>query len=124
MNLRKPYLLVGLFLVLLSAVALTSCSSDKSNDPGDTGNNSTATTISIADFAFSPASRTVKVGTTVKWTNNDAAAHTVTSDNGAFTSSGNLAQNQSYEVTFSTAGSFPYHCALHPSMTGSVTVTE
>src|SRR5690348_2723892 len=60
--------------------------------------------VAISNFKFSPASITVKRGTTVTWTNNDSAAHTVTGDNGG-PASANLAQGQSYSYTFTTAGS-------------------
>ncbi len=77
--------------------------------------------VAIASFAYSPASLTVKQGTTVIWTNDDSMTHTVTADNGSF-ASGNLANSQTYSHTFTTKGTFAYHCALHPSMHGSVVV--
>lgn len=80
--------------------------------------------ISIADFAFSPASVTVSVGDTVTWTNNDAGIpHTVSSDSGSELASGQLAGGASYQKTFTSAGSYAYHCDIHPSMTGLVIVT-
>ncbi len=80
-----------------------------------------AKSVSIQNFAFSPASITVPVGTTVTWTNMDATAHTVTQDGGGF-DSGHLAQNASFSQTFNTKGTFGYHCAIHPFMTATVTV--
>jgi plastocyanin len=83
--------------------------------------------VAIKDFAFSPANITVKVGTKVTWTNQDSAAHTVTSDTDSTDgglNSESLAQDESYSATFSKAGTFKYHCAFHSSMTGTVTVTE
>ena len=78
--------------------------------------------ISISGFAFSPSTLTVRVGDIVIWTNNDAAAHTVTSNNGTSFSSGSMAQNAIFTYTATTTGSFPYRCAIHPSMTASITV--
>ena len=78
--------------------------------------------VAIQNFAFSPAALTVAVGDTVKWTNNDSAPHTVTSDSGSELQSPQLANGQTYQHIFGTAGSFAYHCAVHPSMLGSVTV--
>ena len=78
--------------------------------------------VTIDNFAFSPQSLQVKVGTTVTWTNNQGATHTVTSDTGAW-DSGNLSQGKSFSFTFTTAGTFAYHCAIHSSMTGTVEVT-
>jgi amicyanin len=92
-----------------------------------TDNDATATKeVGIEDMAFSPASITVKKGTTVTWTNRDAVQHTVTPDNPSseFTSSSMLSNDESYSVTFNTVGSFTYHCQPHPQMTGTVIVTE
>jgi len=81
--------------------------------------------VTIKDMAFSPASITVKKGTTVTWTNNDAIAHTVTETDGQTgPNSGDLAPGKTYTFTYNTAGTFKYHCSIHPSMTGTVTVTE
>ncbi len=78
--------------------------------------------VTLAGFAFSPSSLTVKAGTTVTWTNHDGVTHTVTADGGSF-DSGHLASGATFSRTFATAGTFSYHCAIHPSMTGTITVT-
>jgi plastocyanin len=74
------------------------------------------------NFAFTPSSLTVRVGTRVTFTNRDGATHTVTADGGLF-NSGNLASGQSFSFTFMGRGSFAYHCKIHPMMTGTITVT-
>jgi plastocyanin len=79
--------------------------------------------VAIVDFAFQPASLEVPAGTTVTWTNGGAAPHTVTADDGAF-DSGQLAPGASFSQTFDTAGTFTYHCEIHPQMTGTIVVTE
>jgi plastocyanin len=81
-----------------------------------------ATAISIANFAFQPASLQVAVGTTVTWTNADSTAHTVTSDTGAF-DSGPLAPGASFSQTFMTPGTYTYHCQIHPFMTATIVVS-
>jgi plastocyanin len=118
------------FLLVISimglALLLTACSSNPTNSSGNNGGGvggGSGNTVSISGFKYAPGSLTVKAGTTVIWTNKDASTHTVTSDNGAFTSSGNLATNDTYSFLFTTAGSFPYHCAIHPSMKGTIVVT-
>jgi plastocyanin len=84
-----------------------------------------APSVTIQNFAFSPSSITVKKGTTVTWTNKDSAGHTVTeTDSKSGPTSGTLMNGQSYHFTFSTVGTFHYKCNIHPSMTGTVTVTE
>jgi plastocyanin len=79
------------------------------------------TEVTIQGFAFSPAALTIKVGTTVKWTNQDSAGHTVTADDNSW-GSGNLAQGSSYTFTFANAGTYAYHCGVHPSMKATITV--
>jgi plastocyanin len=78
--------------------------------------------VSIAGFAFNPATLQVKVGTTVTWTNNEPAPHTITSAN--FVGSGTLAQGQTFNYTFTQAGDYEYFCSIHPSMRGKVQVSE
>jgi len=78
--------------------------------------------VAISGFSYSPASVTVSVGDTVTWTNSDAQAHTATADDASW-DTGNIAGSDGTDaVTFATAGTFPYHCAIHPQMTGTVTV--
>jgi len=76
-------------------------------------------TVNIQNFAFDPASLTVKKGATVTWTNNDSAPHRIKSDT---FNSPQLNSGQSFSFTFTTAGSFDYSCSIHPSMTGKIIV--
>ena len=108
--------------VLLIAIVLTACSSgDATTSKTTASSTSSGNTVSIANFAFSPATLPIPAGTTVTWTNNDSTTHTVTSDNGVF-DSGNLAPNATFSYTFSNAGTFAYHCSIHTSMTGKIVV--
>ncbi len=76
-------------------------------------------------YSFQPATLTIKVGTQVEWLNTSDAPHTVTSDAaGTFGSTSNITQNQTFKFTFSTAGTFPYHCNIHPYMKATITVTS
>ena len=76
-------------------------------------------TITIANFAFSPSTITVKAGDTVTWENNDSAPHQIASD--SFNSDA-LAKGATFQHKFDTKGTYPYHCAIHPSMTGEIIV--
>ncbi|MGH3856778.1 MAG: cupredoxin domain-containing protein [Pseudonocardiaceae bacterium] len=78
--------------------------------------------VAIQNFAFSPATVTIKAGTTVTWTNRDQDAHTVSAMSGAFHSAA-LNTGQSYSHTFTTPGRFDYLCTIHPFMLGTVVVT-
>ncbi len=80
--------------------------------------------VTIKGFAFAPTTLQVKVGTTVTWTNQDSAPHTITSDTGAWKDSPDLPTGQSFSFTFTQAGSYPYHCGVHPSMKASVEVSQ
>lgn len=79
--------------------------------------------VAIADFEFGPLELAVSVGDTVTWSNQDEAAHTVKSEGPGPLESGNLAGSESYELTFSEAGTYAYLCQLHPFMKGTVEVT-
>ncbi|HXG74837.1 MAG TPA: plastocyanin/azurin family copper-binding protein [Candidatus Nitrosotenuis sp.] len=75
---------------------------------------------------FVPSIVSVPVGTTVTWTNDDTAAHTVTSGanvtpDGIF-DSGLFMAGKSFSHTFDTPGQYPYYCLVHPWMSGTVTV--
>ena len=79
------------------------------------------TTVTIADFSFTPATITIHVGDTVTWTNHGPSAHTATADNGSF-NTGMLQKGQSASHTFTTAGTVTYICSIHPFMHGTVIV--
>lgn len=77
--------------------------------------------VAISGFAFVPASVSVSVGDSVTWTNGDGVGHTATADDASF-DTGTIAGGGSDSVTFSAAGTFAYHCTIHPAMTGTITV--
>lgn len=77
--------------------------------------------VANGGFAFSPQALNINVGTTIKWTNDTTAPHTVTSDNGAF-DSGTIAPGGTFSFKFTQAGTFAYHCNIHPYMTATITV--
>jgi plastocyanin len=78
------------------------------------------TKVMIDNFTFEPAQLTVKVGTTVTWTNRDDIPHTVVSA-GKFRSK-TMDTDGTFTFTFTTAGEYKYFCSLHPHMTGTVKV--
>ena len=75
----------------------------------------------IDNFVFEPGTLTVKVGTTVTWTNHDDIPHTVASKDRAFKSKV-MDTDESYSFTFSTPGDYSYFCSLHPHMVGTIVV--
>ena len=109
------------------ALAAHGCGGDnKKNPTGPGGGTAADVTINIVGMAgansYSPSPDTVTVGQTVSWKNNDSITHTAT-DNGSAWNTGNIgAGNTSTPITMGTAGSFPYHCTIHPTMTGFLVV--
>src|SRR6266576_903305 len=77
--------------------------------------------VNIQNSAFAPAATTIKVGDTVTWTNRDAFSHTSTSDAGAW-DTGVITAGASRSFTFTSAGTFAYHCSIHSFMKGTVVV--
>src|SRR5271167_1199395 len=79
------------------------------------------TAVKIDNFSFSPATVTVPVGTTVRWTNRDDIQHTVVSDDKTFKSKA-LDTDDQFTYTFTKPGTYGYFCGLHPKMTAKVVV--
>ena len=116
---KTKILYSGVLAILLAALVFISCS--KSNGYKSGSSAPAAASVSIKNMAFNPGSLSVAMGATVTWTNSDTTIHTVTADDGSF-NSGNIAIGATYSRVFSSAGTFSYHCALHPEMTGKVVV--
>jgi plastocyanin len=115
--------LFGLPVLFLSILLIAGCGSDdKGTNSNNPPPNPEPNTVVISNFSYSPSTIIVGAGETITWRNDDAVGHTVTSISGSELNSPVLAQGQTYQHTFSAAGSYPYHCTLHPNMTASVTV--
>jgi plastocyanin len=71
-------------------------------------------------FGFSPATLTIRAGTTVIWKNMSSVPHTITSDDGQTFDSGNVPPGGTFQFKFTVAGSYPYHCNIHPYMRATV----
>ena len=80
------------------------------------------TAVTIQSYTFTPADISIKVGDTVTWTNLDTVAHNVVADDSSW-SSGQLNKGDKFSFTFSQAGTYAYHCGVHPNMTGKVIVS-
>jgi plastocyanin len=97
-------------------------SSTSSTPSGSAAPAAGATVVEMLDSSFAPAAVTVTQGSTVTWRNVSTPPHTATADNGSF-DSGILDEGGSFSQVFNTPGTYSYLCQVHPSMTGSVTVT-
>jgi len=121
-------------LGLVATLALAACGGGATASPAATSGPPAASTppaaespagadnaVSIAGFAFHPATLPVSAGATVTWTNADSTNHSVAWKDGT-AGSDSLAAGASYSRTFDTPGTFAYACGIHPSMTGTVVV--
>lgn len=118
-------------LVLSMSLAVGACGDDDdgSDDAGleeQDGTASTEASVVAAGFVFEPASVEVAVGQTVSWTNDDGVDHTVTAGEPGTPGTGfgeDLPAGGTASVTFTEAGTFPYFCTIHTTMTGEVVVS-
>jgi len=77
--------------------------------------------VQIKDFKFGPQPVNAKVGDTVGWTNGDSAPHTATMDDGSCSTEA-IAQGATGLLTFTKAGTYTYHCKIHPTQMKDFTV--
>lgn len=131
--------------VMVAGLLIGCGGSGGSGYPTSTGNNGgnngtppvgpAAGNVSIIEYGFAPDTVTIKAGAMVTWTNDGTVAHTATADGGAFDSGqlsapgggglyGGGTSGGTFSFTFSTAGTYDFHCANHPTqMKGTVIVT-
>jgi len=77
--------------------------------------------VTMQNFAFHPATLTVKAGDKVTWSNKDSAGHSATADDGSF-DTGIISPGQSGSFTFAKPGTYKYHCTPHPFMQATIVV--
>lgn len=111
--------------VMMAAVLLGGCGEDGGDTgSGDaSGSEATGGAVVMDDLAFVPEDIEVAAGTTVTWSNEDSAAHTVEDEGGLFAESESLAQGEEFSFRYEAPGEYPYICGIHPFMTGTVRVT-
>jgi plastocyanin len=138
---KRLLALVAPVVILAALLAVAGCGSSSSGNtaaptattaPAATATAAAAPTnttgaagnaVDVANFHFSPATLTVKVGTTVTW-KGVSGSHTVTSDAGApMAFDQPISQGSTVTVTFTKAGTYNYHCSIHASMHGTIVVT-
>jgi len=122
---------VMLLIILIISIAAAGCTGYQ-QPPGSTTTPQTpvpgGNTVTIKNFAFSPQTMTVSQGSTVTWVNQDSVEHQIISDTsgsnaeGAIFKSTPLPNGASYSFKFDIPGTYPYHCSIHPSMKGTITV--
>jgi plastocyanin len=78
--------------------------------------------VVISNYSYAPVSATVKVGTTITFTNDDAVEHTATSDTPGVFDTGTLNKGNAAHVKLNKLGTFSYHCSFHAFMHGAIKV--
>jgi plastocyanin len=111
-----------LLLVAALAVGLAVMASSAKSVAGSPNDQLAAgAEVKIDNFSFSPATITVPVGATIRWTNHDDIPHTVVSDDKTFKSKA-LDTDDQFTYTFTKPGTYSYFCSIHPKMTAKVLV--
>ncbi|MEP6989527.1 MAG: plastocyanin/azurin family copper-binding protein [bacterium] len=127
---RTPRLMRNRLLLLAVLLSSMSCggaaSSTGTNNNGNgtgTGVTPTVTTsVTLQNTAFNPSSIQVSAGAVVTYTNSDGIAHNVTFSSATIGGTGDFTTGAKTLTMPTAAGSYDYHCSIHPGMTGSVTV--
>jgi len=111
-------------LVLGAGLLALSCKKSNPAGPGGTGANVTINIVAMAGSnSFSPNPDTVTVGQTVSWHNVAGITHTSTASGTGGWDTRNIGNGgTSSAIQMNTTGSFGYHCAIHPTMVGTLVV--
>ena len=110
-----------IFAIAVASVALLLVALRGSDaSAGEVAQASRAKSVNIANFAFKPGNLTVAKGTKVTFSNSDGVPHTATRA-GSF-DTGRISPGGSKSVKLARAGTFAYHCSIHPSMHGKIVV--
>jgi plastocyanin len=125
---QNPFLYAAPALLIHIAAAAGCASAGPAATPAPAASPAPAGTgaaVAIKNFAFSPATLAVPAGTTVVWTNEDSASPAIVSDERAPAAfpSDTLGNGDTCRFAFTGPGTYPYHCTIHPPMTGTIVVS-
>jgi plastocyanin len=122
----NPYSFLRLLIVAIGvSLIVSACGSDSSSPTAPTSAAADVTVTIQADNAsnsYAPNPVSMRVGQTIAWRNADSIIHTATQDSGGFNTGSVAAGATSGATMMNTAGTFAYHCTLHPGMVGTITV--
>lgn len=113
--------------IIVLAIVLVGCSSASttttaaSSTTAAPSSGAATVQVNMQGMAFDPQTVTIKVGDTVTWTNKDDVSHNATAVDKSWKTE-TFGKDGTGSVTFTTAGTFPYICTVHPNMTGTVIV--
>ena len=83
----------------------------------------TANVSATDQLKFDPTTTTVAIGQVIQWKDTGSVAHNVTFDSSSDATSPTLNPGDTWQVKFTVAGTYQYHCTFHPGMDGTITVT-
>jgi plastocyanin len=109
-------------LAAFAVLAAAGCGSSSTSPSQSTADVTVQMVGDKGNQSYSPNPTTMKVGQTIAWHNADSITHTSTKDGGGFDTGNVNAGANSAPIAMSTAGTFTYHCTLHPGMIGTITV--
>ncbi len=112
-------------LLLAAGLIAGGCSKSSSSNPTMpvAGADVTLTVLGMNGAnSFSPNPGTMTAGQTVAWHNSDSITHDIAADDGSFNTGGIAPGTTSAPIRISTSGAWPYHCTIHPTMVGTLTV--
>jgi plastocyanin len=132
--------LAGIWLIVATTAGCggNGYNNSNSNSGGPTaptptsGSGSSGTTANLVitingmngNQSFSPNPATIRVGQTVAWRNADSTTHNATANGDVFRTANLAPGATSATITVTTTGSFDYLCTIHPSMVGTLVVTQ
>jgi plastocyanin len=116
-------IILSIAIISIALTTMACGSSSPSSPTPTTGANVTVNIVGInGSNSFAPNPTTVTVGQTVAWKNADTITHDIIQDGNVFTTPAVAGGASTGTVTMSTRGTFNYHCGIHPSMVGTITV--
>lgn len=135
---RRTLVALALLVVAIASTACGGSGSGPSTTPNGSGSAGSAASVTVTitgnqgSMSFSPGSMTLSAGQTVAWRNADSITHQIVQDSesgggygggGAGFDTGSIPPGAtSAPIAFSLAGTIGYHCGIHPSMVGTLTV--
>jgi plastocyanin len=106
-----------------AGVTTTTKAPGGSGSPTTAGGSGAAGAVTLKGIAFVPSTLAATAGEKITFTNQDSVTHTVVSDSGTTLKSESLGNGATYSVTISQPGTYAYHCGIHASMKGTITVS-
>jgi plastocyanin len=123
----NPYSFLRLAIAAIGvSMIVSACGSDSSSPTAPASSTAADVTVTIqgnnGSNSYAPNPVGMRVGQTIVWRNADSVTHTATQDSGGFNTGTVAAGATSAATMMSTAGTFTYHCTIHPGMVGTISV--